>query len=122
MLVAVLPLALVLFCGDEVVESTTHTQNMGYATLVLDGFLHLEVPSVAVPSLLELRRRLARVFHRMVERADGSGSGDDAHDLTDAVMELLRQPVEPEVPEQPNPSQNHGGGGSKKKKNRPNRR
>ena len=84
------PLALVLFCGAEVVEETP-TPGVPYSCLVVDGCFHLEVPAGAVPSLLEMRRRLARIFQRMVEKPDGSGGGEDALPLTDAVVELLRQ-------------------------------
>ena len=51
---------------------------------------------------------------RMVERSDGGGGGSDALNLVDAVIELLRQPAEPEL-ELPLNSQGAAGGKWKEK-------
>ncbi len=104
------PLALVLFCGGDVHEDATYK-----GVLTIDNWLRLEVPPQYVAMLLEIRRRLARVLARMVERSDGSGGGSDALQLVDAVIELLRQPAEPELELPPLNSQGAAGGKWKEK-------
>ena len=103
------PLALVLFCGGDVQEDATYK-----GVLTIDNWLRLEVPPQYVAMLLEIRRRLARVLARMVERSDGGGGGSDALHLVDAVIELLRQPAEPEL-DLPLNSQGAAGGKWKEK-------
>ena len=53
----------------------------------------------------------------MVQRTDGDGGGADSLPLLDAVVELMRQQAEPELPPAPvKTSKGHGSKGKGKKK------
>jgi len=60
--------------------------------------------------------RLAHVLARMVQRTDGDGGGADSLPLLDAVVELMRQQAEPELPPDPVKTGGGGGGGASKGK------
>ena len=112
------PLALLLLCGArlEQKQQQKHTETAapggggagGGGLLVLDEWLRVEVSSASMARMLvEMRQRLGRLLHLLVNKAGGqeqggAARGDLSHEvaarpLVEALVELVRMEVEPEL-------------------------
>lgn len=67
------PLALVLLCGGHL-TCEDKNDGRGWATLAVDGWLRLQVPTSAAPVLLDARKRVNALVQSLVATAAAAGA------------------------------------------------
>jgi len=85
------PLALVLLCGGHL-TCEDKNDGRGWATLAVDGWLRLQVPTSAAPVLMAARKRVNALVQSLVASAAAAGASTTSSSHRASILTRLGDP------------------------------